>query len=147
VLASGLRELTVFFAPLVQQAGELTLTARRHNPINRGWKAILSIGETFGQATRRGRETRAEHVEFDRNFDGKTNTKADGVLYITTGGGGNPGLHSPEQTDNPDTWQPFTCKYNASVNQFSDVQIDSQRLTLRQINLNGNLIDQIVITK
>ena len=32
------------------------------NPINRGWKAIRSIGETFGQATRQGRETRAEHV-------------------------------------------------------------------------------------
>jgi hypothetical protein len=89
----------------------------------------------------------AGEFEFDRNFDGKTNTKPDGVLYITTGGGGNPGLHSPEQTDNSETWQPFTCKYNASVNQFSDVQIDSRRLTLRQIDLNGNLIDQIVITK
>ncbi|GEM_PF-4865695 len=36
---------------------------------------------------------------------------------------------------------------NASVNQLSDVRIDSRRLTLRQIDLNGNLIDQIVITK
>jgi len=85
--------------------------------------------------------------EFDRAFDGKTKTKPNGILYITTGGGGNASLHSPEQTDNPDTWQPFTVKYNASVNQFTDLQIDKSLLVLRQIDLNGKLIDEIRISK
>lgn len=85
--------------------------------------------------------------EFDRAFDGKTKTKPNGILYITTGGGGNPGLHSPEQTDNPDTWQPFTTKYNASVNQFTDLRIEGENLVLRQIDLNGNLIDEMRVSK
>ena len=85
--------------------------------------------------------------QFDRAFDGKTKTRPDGILYITTGGGGNPGLHSPEQTDNPGTWQPFTTKYNASVNQFTDLRIDGRDLVLRQIDLNGNLIDEICVSK
>lgn len=85
--------------------------------------------------------------ELDRAFDGKINTKPQGILYVTTGGGGNPSLHSPEQTDNPATWQPFTMKYNASVNQFSDLQFDQDKLTLRQVALNGDLIDEMVITK
>jgi len=85
--------------------------------------------------------------EFDRSFDGKTKTKPNGILYITTGCGGNTGLHSPEQTDNPKTWQPFTAKYNASVNQFTDLLIDGKQLTLRQIDLNGKLIDEIRISK
>jgi len=85
--------------------------------------------------------------ELDRTFDGKTKTKPDGILYITTGGGGNAGLHSPEQTDNPKTWQPFTVKYNASVNQFTDLRINDDHLALRQVDLNGNLIDEFRISK
>ena len=89
----------------------------------------------------------AGEFERDRSFDGKTKTKPNGILYITTGGGGNPSLHSPEQTDNPETWQTFTAKYNASVNQFTDLRIDETRLTLRQIDLDGKLIDEIRISK
>jgi len=85
--------------------------------------------------------------EFDREFDGKTKTRPDGILYITTGGGGNSNLHSPEQTDDPDTWQPFTVKYNASVNQFTELKIDGKRLALRQIDLDGKLIDELQISK
>ena len=43
----------------------------------------------------------AGEFELDRKFDGRKNTKPDGVLYVTTGGGGNPDLHSPAQTDQP----------------------------------------------
>ncbi|MEE3369248.1 MAG: metallophosphoesterase family protein [Planctomycetota bacterium] len=89
----------------------------------------------------------AGKFEFDRDFDGKTKTKPNGILYITTGGGGNPSLHSPEQTDNSATWQPYTVKYNASVNQFTDLQMDSEKLVLRQIDLNGKLIDEMLISK
>lgn len=89
----------------------------------------------------------AGEFELDRKFDGRKNTKPDGVLYVTTGGGGNPDLHSPAQTDQPATWQPFTAKYNARVNQFTDLQIDKRRLRPRQIDLDGNLIDEFLVTK
>ncbi len=85
--------------------------------------------------------------ELDREFDGKKKTKPNGVLYITTGGGGNPGLHSPSQTDNPDTWQPFTVKYNANVNQLTDLRIEKDHLMLRQIDLNGKLIDEFQVSR
>ena len=85
--------------------------------------------------------------EFDRAFDGKTKTKPNGILYITTGGGGNSSLHSPEQTDNPRTWQPFTVKYNASVNQFTDLRINDRHLVLRQVDVNGKLIDEFRVSK
>lgn len=84
---------------------------------------------------------------FDKKFDGKTETRPDGVLYIVSGGGGNPGLHSPEQTDNPKSWQPFTTRYHASLNQFTLVEIEGKRLTLRQISLDGEELDRLVITK
>jgi hypothetical protein len=84
---------------------------------------------------------------FDRRFDGKEHTTPDGVLYIVSGGGGNPGLHSPEQTDNPKTWQPFTVRYNASVNQFTLVAIDGRELTLRQVSLDGTELDRLTIRK
>ncbi len=85
--------------------------------------------------------------EFDRRFDGKNHTTPDGILYITTGGGGNPELHSPEQTDNPATWQEFTAKYHASINQFTELLVEDRRVTLRQIDRNGRMLDRIVISK
>lgn len=84
---------------------------------------------------------------FDRRFDGKEHTTANGVLYIVSGGGGNPGLHSPEQTDNPKTWQPYTVKYHASLNQFTLIDIDGKKLHLRQISLEGDELDRLTLTK
>jgi L-rhamnonate dehydratase len=84
--------------------------------------------------------------ELDDKFDGNKHTTPKGILYITTGGGGNPSLHSPEQTDNPETWQGFTVKYNASINQFTEMHVEEHRVTLRQIDQNGRLIDRILLT-
>jgi hypothetical protein len=100
----------------------------------------------IGPVTDPGHEIPGE-FEFDRKFDGKKHTTPQGILYVTTGGGGNPELHSPEQTDNPDTWQEFTVKYNASINQFTDMVVEEQRVTLQQIDQDGRLIDRILITK
>jgi hypothetical protein len=84
---------------------------------------------------------------YDRSFDGRTRTRPDGILYITTGGGGNPSLHSPEQTDNPRTWQEYTVKYNASVHHFSLLEADGASLTIRQVRQDGAELDRIVLTK
>jgi acid phosphatase type 7 len=83
----------------------------------------------------------------DRVFDGRRHTRPDGVLYIVSGCGGNPQLHSPEQTAKPDSWQPFTANYHASAHQFSLLEFDGPELRLRQISLDGLELVSLRITK
>jgi hypothetical protein len=83
----------------------------------------------------------------DQRFDGIGRTRADGVLYLVTGCGGNPQLHSPEQFDNPQTWQTFTVKYHASIHQFTLLEISGRELTLRQISSAAKELDRIRLTK
>jgi len=85
--------------------------------------------------------------QLDKQFDGEEHTRPDGPIYIVTGCGGNPQLHSPEQTDAPSTWQPFTVKYHASLHQFTELDINDRTLTLRQISLTGEELDRITLTK
>lgn len=84
---------------------------------------------------------------FDRKFDGKQNTQPDGIIYVVSGCGGNPSLHSPEQTNHPQSWQPFTTRYHASLHQFTQLDFDGPRLTARQISLEGEELDQFTLTK
>jgi len=83
----------------------------------------------------------------DKRFDGREHTHADGIVYIVSGCGGNPQLHSPEQTDQPATWQPFTVRYNARLHQFTALEIDGSRLKLKQISREGAILDELTLTK
>ena len=82
----------------------------------------------------------------DKEFDGVTKTKPNGVLYLITGGGG-AHLYNPEQQDKPDTWQPFTCKYVADVNSLTAVDVNGKTLTFRQISATGKELDHFTVTK
>lgn len=84
---------------------------------------------------------------FDTKYDGHKQTKPEGVLYVVSGCGGNQTLHSPVQTENPKTWQPYTVKYNASIHQFSQLDFDGRRLTVKQISLDGKELDEFTLTK
>ena len=84
--------------------------------------------------------------EFDKTFDGTSDTTPEGVVYIVTGAGG-AGAYDPDQTDNVPTWQPFTQKLVSDVYSFTVVDIDGARLTLKQISEQGEELDRIVITK
>ena len=92
-------------------------------------------------------------ITVDRNFDGKTNTKADGILHITTGAGGKD-LYDPEQNGAPGTWlHEEDANADYVVTMISDrhfltvIDIDGQRLTLRQVDEWGNEIDHITLTR
>lgn len=82
----------------------------------------------------------------DKSFNGKRNTKPNGVIYITTGAGGQ-GLYNPEQTKDKDSWQKFTVKFESRVHSFTIIDVNGTTLTLRQVDINGKSIDMIKITR
>jgi hypothetical protein len=89
----------------------------------------------------------------DTAFDGKTKTKPDGILYITTGAGGKE-LYDPGFDNTPARWlhpEDNNVAYNAvflsSVHSFTVIEIDGPTLTLTQIDETGAERDRITVTK
>jgi 3',5'-cyclic AMP phosphodiesterase CpdA len=82
----------------------------------------------------------------DKKFDGKRNTKPNGVIYIVTGAGGQ-GLYNPEQQKDTDNWQKFTVKFVSTVHSFTTMDVNGNELILRQVDINGKEVDRMKITK
>ena len=82
----------------------------------------------------------------DKDFNGKRNTKPNGVIYIVTGAGGQ-GLYNPEQTKDKDSWQKFTVKFESTVHSFTLLDVNGAVLTLSQVDINGKEVDSVRITK
>jgi hypothetical protein len=82
----------------------------------------------------------------DKSFNGKRNTRPNGVIYIVTGAGGQ-GLYNPEQTKDKDSWQKFTVKFESRVHSFTIMDVNGSTLILRQVDINGKSVDTIKITK
>jgi len=102
--------------------------------------------------------TKAGGVEgaftFDQKFDGIINTKPDGIIYIITGAGG-AALYDPEISNKPELWKretaenwvPYTVKLISDIHSFTLIETEGKKLTLRQINIKGETIDEIHVTK
>ena len=82
----------------------------------------------------------------DKNFDGKRKTKPNGVIYITTGAGGQ-GLYNPEQQKDTDSWQKFTTKFVSTVHSFTLMDVNGSTLLLRQVDINGKEVDRVKVNK
>lgn len=82
----------------------------------------------------------------DKKFDGKKNTTPKGVIYLISGAGGKE-LYNPEQTNDPDTWQKFTCNYSALEHSISIIDIDGNHFTCRQLSDAGKELDKFEIRK
>jgi hypothetical protein len=82
----------------------------------------------------------------DTFYDGRTNTRPSGVIYLVTGAGG-ANLYNPEQQDDPDSWQPFTHKFISKVHSLTVADVDGPTLTIRQVSANGQELDRFVVTK
>jgi predicted phosphodiesterase len=107
-------------------------------------KGTLLIGGKDNK-TIRGRVVNGRWA-LDKKFDGKKNTKPNGVIYVITGAGGQ-ALYNPEQETDPDSWQKFTDKFISTIHSFTLVDINGKKLKLRQVDVNGTEIDAIEITK
>lgn len=89
----------------------------------------------------------------DRNFDGKTNTRPDGILYITTGAGGKH-LYDPGFTDNPSKWTwsddgnvAYVARFVSDRHSLTIFDVDGDALTMRQIDERGEEMDRIRVVK
>jgi acid phosphatase type 7 len=90
----------------------------------------------------------------DTLYDGITQTKPNGIIYIVTGAGGG-GLYDISLSEKPESWRhnipgnwvPFTEKLISDRHSFSLIETRGKILTLQQIDLTGKVIDEIKITQ
>jgi len=82
----------------------------------------------------------------DRKFDGATVTKPDGVIYLVTGAGGAK-LQEQHLPPAQQGWLESTAKHVAELHSFTVCDVDGSTLTLRQISLEGDELERLVITK
>ena len=88
----------------------------------------------------------------DEQFDGVSRTVPDGVVYFVTGGGGAslytrmPG-DSEALAPDPDAATSITAKFVSDRHSFSVIDVDTRQLTLRQIDIKGEEVDRVTITK
>ena len=81
----------------------------------------------------------------DTSFDGRTRTKAEGVLYIVTGAGG-ASLYDPNQMNDSASWQEFTAKFISNIHSFTVVDLSADRLDVRQVSDQGRELDRFSVT-
>jgi acid phosphatase type 7 len=90
----------------------------------------------------------------DNEFDGKTDTTPNGIIYIVTGAGGG-GLYDMKISEKPELWKhepqenwvPFTTKLISHLHSFTLIETNGKILQLKQIDLFGKEIDSISISK
>jgi acid phosphatase type 7 len=143
-------------SPLCEELGiDLVLTGHVHNyqrtvplkfapkkdPVTKNF-SISEVGRVDGQFT------------LDNQFDGKTSTKPNGIIYIVSGAGG-AALYDRQISDDPELWKkgppenwaPYTAKLVSDRHSFTMIETDGKTLTLKQIDGSGDTFDEIKITK
>ena len=90
----------------------------------------------------------------DEKFDGLSNTKPRGIIYIVSGAGG-AGLYDAAISKKPDLWKheppenwvPFIVKLISDIHSFTVIETEGKKLTLRQLDAQGVAVDEIHVTK
>jgi hypothetical protein len=56
-------------------------------------------------------------------------------------------LYDIDQTDDKDSWQPFTTQFYAVKHSFTSISFNPRRLNIKQINIDGETVENLVIEK
>ncbi len=82
----------------------------------------------------------------DEDFDGVGRTSPRGVIYVITGAGG-ASLHDVGREADPDSWLGFTERVVSSVHSFTEMDVDRDRLVIRQRDGDGAVVDSFTVTR
>jgi hypothetical protein len=90
----------------------------------------------------------------DEKFDGLTNTKPSGIIYIVSGAGGAP-LYDSNLSGKPELWNqgpqenwvPFTTKIVSDKHSFTVIETEGKKLKLKQLTAQGEVFDEITVSK
>lgn len=143
-------------APICEELGvDLVLTGHVHNYQR---TVPLKFSPKVDEVNNRYVVSDAGSVDgkftLDTTFDGVNNTRPNGIIYIVTGAGG-AALYDKEISDNPELWKkgtpenwvPYTVKLISDKHSFTMIETDGKKLNLTQLDVGGNTLDQITITK
>lgn len=142
-------------SPLLEELGvDLVLTGHVHN--YQRSIPLKFIPEKDKSGDYRIQSSGRVNGEFilDQKFDGKTMTKPEGIIYVTTGAGGAQ-LYDAEISNKPEMWEhtpktnwvPFTKTLISDKYSFTWVETHGHKLTLTQIDAEGAVLDQITVTR
>lgn len=128
-------------SPLLEQYGvDLVLAGHVHN--------YQRTAPLRFRPTKVGPRSRPVEGTFtvDEAFDGKTATRARGVVHLVTGAGGAE-LYDPWQTEVRSSWQPWTRTFISDRHSFTVLDVAGRALKVRQLDPEGRELDRITLTK
>ncbi|WP_257306898.1 metallophosphoesterase [Geothrix campi] len=128
-------------SPLLEQYGvDLVLAGHVHN-----YQRTAPLRFKPAKVGPRGKPVEGT-FSVDETFDGRTATRAKGIIYIVTGAGGAE-LYDPWQTDAKASWQPWTRAFVSDKHSFTVLDVEAKKLKLRQLDAEGRELDAITMTK
>jgi hypothetical protein len=128
-------------SPLLEQYGvDLVLAGHVHNYQRTAPLRFKPTGIGL-----RGKPVEGEFA-VDEAFDGKTVTRAKGIVHIVTGAGGAE-LYDPWQTDAKTSWRPWSRVLISDRHSFTVLDVAGKALKLRQLDAEGRELDAITLTK
>ncbi|HEY3400110.1 MAG TPA: metallophosphoesterase [Geothrix sp.] len=128
-------------SPLLEQYGvDLVLAGHVHN-----YQRTAPLRFKPTKVGPRGKPVEGTFT-VDETFDGRTATRAKGIIHIVTGAGGAE-LYDPWQTDAKASWQPWTRAFVSDKHSFTVLDVDAKKLKLRQLDAEGRELDAITMTK
>jgi len=135
--------------PLFEECGvDLTFAGHVHN-----YQRTVPL--RFAPDAKRDKKGRVDgKFTLDTTFDGKKNTRPNGVIHVVAGGGGaslyGPGLDKTAELLRKEygaNYADFTARLVADRHSFVVLDIAPDRLQLRSVGENGDELDRIVVTK
>jgi acid phosphatase type 7 len=132
------KRLRIIADLLNKQKVDLVLNGHVHNyqrskPILESHKALIKSS------------LEANDWKTDEVFDGEKHKDTNGLIHIVTGAGGR-GLYEPQYENDKSKWQPYQAQYKGQFS-FSQIDFDGDRLSFKQIDGRGNVIDQWTLNR